>query len=67
MEVTKELIQKVETGKPLTDGELDIAIKHYANIENIMWMHKKEYHLVAYDLTRILYSLNGFKNARKNK
>jgi hypothetical protein len=68
--ITKETLEAVKNGV-LTDEQLNIAIKHYTQLENDLKCHggvySTLYHLVWKDVYNELQRLNDMKTARKQK
>lgn len=62
--ISKETLEAVKNGI-LTDEQLDEAIKHYTTLEEHLRCHGEVYHLVWHNVYMTLYTLNGFKEARK--
>jgi hypothetical protein len=64
--ISKETLDAVKDGV-LTDEQLDEALKHYSNLEKDLKCHGEIYHLVWSNVYMTLLTLEGYKEARKNR
>lgn len=64
--IDKEILKSVRLGV-MTDTELDIALKHYRDLEKMLKPHGERYHLVWWDVFSTLNVLEDFKRMRKQK
>lgn len=64
--ISKETLEAVRVGI-LTDEQLDEAINHYKILEENLKCHGEIYHLVWSNVYMTLYTLEGYKQSRRNR
>lgn len=62
--ITPKIIEAVEIGI-LDDDQLEIAIKHYKDLEQNLQCHGEIYRLVWRDVYKKLQELKGYKKSRQ--
>lgn len=65
MKVTKEMVEKISTGDPISDAELDALLAHLRNLQSWLDVMGPEYGLCKRDVRRKVSTLEGYYHARR--
>jgi len=65
--MTKEIIERISIGDPLTDKELDEAIKFYEDLESKTYLLGQRFHFYWIHCNDELTRLKGYKQARQRR
>ncbi len=63
--VTREMLDKIRSGDPITDRELSVMIDFLRELENMLSVMPPEYGLFLRDTRMNLNQLEDFERARK--
>lgn len=66
MKVTKEMVEKISTGDPISDEELNALLAHLMNLQSWLEAMGPEYGLTIMDVRRKLGTLEGYWDARRS-
>ena len=67
IKVTKEMVEKISTGDPISDDELDALIWHLRTLLMGLELMGPEYGLARRDVRRKLSTLEGYWHARRER
>lgn len=67
MKATREMVEKIRTGDPISDGELSILIEHLDKAESVLKPLGPDFRLALKEVRRLMETVEGYKRARSNK